>query len=340
MCPAAIRVAVLGRSSDVRMRMGDGAAATAGTPGKVGCPDRGAEARRRDAHSQVRERIGGRADAHPAGTRCGDGDGAGASARAGTGARAAPRRLAPGGRAGTTSAARTKGSAGPTPGTRSSTASGLRRQGFAPGGPGEAWRRWSLPPWNGSTGSTIGASSSSSGTDRRQRPKQRIIANSSTRHGPRDSTRKVSGIPGAVHSGVTRERYPRVSVDGPIHICVRSARSRQKIIHCCPACERLQIFRTMLSSMQAASATRAQTSPSAHPSFPGCGSRYASTAAQISASRICFAGRTRNRHWRRPHMTPLTYAGRRARRSPAAYSKSYDNLSPIVRGRCTEMAGV
>ena len=129
MCPAAIRVAVLGRSSDVRMRMGDGAAATAGTPGKVGCPDRGAEARRRDAHSQVRERIGGRADAHPAGTRCGDGDGAGASARAGTGARAAPRRLAPGGRAGTTSVARTKGSTGPAPGTRSSTASGLRRQG-------------------------------------------------------------------------------------------------------------------------------------------------------------------------------------------------------------------
>ena len=28
-----------------------------------------------------------------------------------------------------------------------------------------------------------------------------------------------------------------------------------------------------------------------------------------------------------------------ARVAPAPYSKSYDNLSPIVRGRCTVMAG-
>ena len=76
----------------------------------------------------------------------------------------------------------------------------------------------------GSTGSTIGGSSKSSGTDRRRRPKRRTIANASGRCWPRDSTKTLSGKPGAVqtaiaataHGGIVRAtrkppQYPRTS---------------------------------------------------------------------------------------------------------------------------------
>ena len=63
-----------------------------------------------------------------------------------------------------------------------------------PRGPCEAWTRWNSQRLNGSAGSTTDASSRLSGTDRRRRPKQRIIAKARTRHGPRDSNKTVSGM--------------------------------------------------------------------------------------------------------------------------------------------------
>ena len=43
-------------------------------------------------------------------------------------------------------------------------------------------------------------------TDRAQRPKQRIVAKASARRGPRDSTRMVSGRPGAVQTDIQNWR--------------------------------------------------------------------------------------------------------------------------------------
>ena len=69
-------------------------------------------------------------------------------------------------------------------------------------GLGEAWNRRSSRLSSGWIGSTTADSSRSSGTDRRRRPKRRTIASGSTRHWPRDSTKTLSGIPGAVQSTV------------------------------------------------------------------------------------------------------------------------------------------
>ena len=68
-----------------------------------------------------------------------------------------------------------------------------------PRGPWRGLERVEFATLSGSTGSTIGGSSQSSGTDRRRRPKRRTTANVSMRCWPRDSTKTLSGIPGAVH---------------------------------------------------------------------------------------------------------------------------------------------
>ena len=77
------------------------------------------------------------------------------------------------------------------------------------------------------------------------------------------------------------------------HYLQGDAASRQRIVHCCPEQERRQIFRTTLSSMEAASATNPQASRSERGPLPAPPTRYTSTAAQTSASRMCFAARPR-----------------------------------------------
>jgi hypothetical protein len=74
--------------------------------------------------------------------------------------------------------------------------------------------RLSTPPWRGSIGSTTGGYSNRSATSPRQSLRRRIIANRTSQPWWPDSSKTVSGIPGAVQSELWDIRFARAERQG------------------------------------------------------------------------------------------------------------------------------